>query len=106
MSKYSENSEHLVEKEVAKMNEYDIPDNVNSLFANGEHSYHIFDSKQSGDNIFAMQLFVECVGIPNKMIEIDDGTQITVFNGEKRIVIDSGGLGDFHLHGYDVTVKE
>lgn len=29
---------------------------------------------------------------------------VTLFDGKRRIVIDSGGLGDFHLHGYNVTV--
>lgn len=38
--------------------------------------------------------------------ECDDGTQVTLFNGKRRIVIDSGGLGDFPLHGYDVTVLD
>lgn len=40
------------------------------------------------------------------MSECHDGTQVTLFDGETRIVIDSGGLGDFHLHGYDVTILE
>lgn len=51
-----------------------------------------------------MQLFLELVEVPEEMIECDDGTQVTLFDGTTRLVIDSGGLGDFHLHGYDVTV--
>ena len=86
------------------MTEYDIPDNVQQLFANGERSYCIKDYDQQGDNIFAMRLFMECVGVPAEMVERDDGTQVTLFDGETRLIIDSGGLGDFHLHGYDVTV--
>ena len=86
------------------MTEYDIPDNVQQLFANGERSYCIKDPHQSGDNIFALRLFMECVGIPGEMIEEDEGTRATLFDGTTRLVIDSGGLGDFHLHGYDVTV--
>jgi len=85
---------------------YDIPESVKELFANGESSYSITDPYQSGDNIFAMNLFLECVGVPDEMIVIDDGTQVTLKNGDKRIVIDSGGLGDFHLHGFDVTVLD
>lgn len=88
------------------MTYYDIPENAAELFANGERSYSICDHDQSGDNIFAMNLFLECVGVPSKMVECDDGTQVTLFDGETRIVIDSGGLGDFHLHGYDVTIIE
>lgn len=85
---------------------YDIPESVDELFENGESSYSITDPEQSGDNIFAMNLFLECVGVPSEMVECDDGTQVTLFDGKRRIVIDSGGLGDFHLHGYDVTVVD
>ncbi len=88
------------------MNDYDIPKNTAELFANGERSYHIKDSDQAGDNIFAMNLFLECVDVPSEMIECHDGTQVTLFDGETRLVIDSSGLGDFHLHGYDVKILE
>jgi len=92
--------------EVKRMSEYNIPDNVQELFANGECSYSIIDPDQPGDNIFSLRLFLECVGVPSEMIEEDLGTQVTLCDGTKRIVIDSGGLGDFHRHGYDVTVGE
>lgn len=85
---------------------YNIPCTVKELFDNGEAQYSITDPDQSGDNIFAMELFVDCVDIPDEMIEEDEGTQVILFNGEKRLVIDSGGLGDFHLHGYNVSVIE
>ena len=86
--------------------EYDVPDDVTELFANGESQYSICDREQSGDNIFAMGLFVEIVDIPDEMIIEDEGTQIIISDGNKTLCIDSGGLGDFHLHGYDVTVVE
>lgn len=85
---------------------YDIPESVAELFANGEASYRITDPEQSGDNIFALRLFLDLVGVPSEMVECDDWTQVTLFNGVRRIAIDSGGLGDFHLHGYDVTVLD
>jgi hypothetical protein len=85
---------------------YDIPESTEELFDNGERSYSITDPAQSGDNIFAMTLFLDCVGVPTEMVERDDGTQVTLYDGKRRIIIDSGGLGDFHLHGYDVTVLE
>lgn len=37
------------------------------------------------------------------MIVEDYGTQIVVEKDGKKLVIDSGGLGDFHLHGFDVS---
>jgi len=88
------------------MRDYDIPGSASELFANGERSYHIIDPDQVGDNTFAMRLFVEQVGIPASMIETDDGTQVTLSDGNTRIVIDSGGLGDFDRHGYDVTLAK
>jgi hypothetical protein len=88
------------------MTDYCIPENTAELFANGDRSYHIKDRDQAGDNIFAMNLFLECVGVPSEIVECHDGTQVTLFDGRTRMVIDSGGLGDFHLHGYDVTILE
>lgn len=88
------------------MKDWNIPESISQLFDNVPEQYWIKDSEYSGDNIFAMGLFVESVGIPSDMIEEDYGTQIVLFNGERRIVIDSGGLGDFHLHGFDVTMHE
>jgi hypothetical protein len=88
------------------MTDYCIPENTAELFANGDRSYHIKDRDQAGDNIFAMNLFLECVGVPSEIVEYHDGTQVTLFDGSTRVVIDSGGLGDFHLHGYDVTILE
>lgn len=88
------------------MSEYNIPESVEELFANGEQSYSISDIDQPGSNVFGMLLFLGCVGVPTDMIEDNQGTQVTLFDGTKRIVIDSGGLGDFHLHGFDVSVVE
>ena len=100
------NADSLQPREENEMSEYCIPENVAELFANGESSYSITDPDESGDNIFAMNLFLEAVGVPSEMVEEDLGTQVTLFDGKTRIVIDSGGLGDFHLHGYDVTVVD
>jgi hypothetical protein len=85
------------------MSDYSIPADSDELFANGETHYHIHDHERSGDNIFALQLFIECVDVPEQFIVEDNGTQVIVCNGEKTLCIDSGGEGDFHLHGYDVS---
>jgi hypothetical protein len=34
----------------------------------------------------------------------DDGTQITACKDGETIFIDSGGLGDFYSHSFDVTL--
>lgn len=53
-----------------------------------------------------MGLFLDYVGVPVEMVDEDYGTQVTLNNGLRRIVIDSGGLGDFHLHGFEVSMAE
>jgi len=83
---------------------YYIPADVDELFANGRAQYEIYDRDQAGDNVFAMDLFLECVGVPEEMIEEDEGTQVILNDGVTLLCIDSGGLGDFYHHGYDVTV--
>jgi len=83
------------------MSEWNIPKDVNELFENGERNYSICDKDYSGDNIYAMNLFLETVDVPSEMVEEDLGTRV---DGKKRLCIDSGGLGDFHLHGYDVSI--
>lgn len=88
------------------MNDWNLPKDVNELFANVPTSYHIIDHDYSGDNIYAMSLFVDNVTGLGDFITLDDGTQITATKDGKTIVIDSGGLGDFHMHGYDVTLSE
>jgi len=85
------------------MSDWNIPGSVSELFANGSASYSICDPGYPGDNVYGMRLFLDSVGVPSDMIELDDGTQVTLFDGQKRLVIDSGGLGDFHRHGFDVT---
>jgi hypothetical protein len=94
---------------------YEIPDNVNELFNemvqnDGNLSYRIinYNSDMSMDNNESMNHFVECVDIPEELIEEDLGTQITIKHPEynKRIVIDAGGLGDFYSHGFDCTWHE
>lgn len=89
---------------------YEIPSSLKELFENGATSYKIIDYKIGDlDNIEAMKLFIESVGIPSENIVIDDGTQafISYPNYDYLVVIDSGGLGDFYSHGFDISfVKE
>lgn len=86
------------------MSEWAIPGDADELFANGgDHSYEIRDRDYPCDNVESMRLFLDAVGITADMVEIDGGTQVVITDGTKRLRIDSGGLGDFHLHGFDVT---
>lgn len=91
---------------------YEIPDNIANLFkeVNGNGgilSYRIinYTERMSMDNNESMQHFIESVGITTDYIEEDLGTQITLIHPDydKRIVIDSGGLGDFYSHGFDCS---
>jgi hypothetical protein len=86
---------------------YEIPNSVKEMFEQGENSYRIIDySIQEMDNIQSMQHFLDCTGATTDNIETYDGTQVVVIHPDfdHKLVIDSGGLGDFYSHGYDVTL--
>ena len=89
---------------------YEVPDSVECIFedvkaGDGDFSYRIINYTKSMDmdNIASMQHFIEVVDINDEYIVEDLGTQITLSHPDydKRIVIDSGGLGDFYSHGFD-----
>ena len=86
---------------------YEIPNSVKEMFEQGENSYRIIHySIQEMDNIQSMQHFLDCIGTTTDNIETDDGTQVVIIHPDfdHKLVIDSGGLGDFYSHGYDVTL--
>ena len=88
---------------------YEIPNSVKEMFEQGENSYRIIDySINEMDNNQSMQHFLYCIGATSENIETDDGTQVIVKHPDfdHKLVIDSGGLGDFYSHGYDVTLLE
>ncbi len=88
---------------------YEVPSSIKELFENKEASYRIIDyTIQEMDNIESMCYFLEYVGIPAENIEEDSGTQVILKHPEfdYKLVIDSGGLGDFYSHGYDVSIFE
>ncbi|MEE3956192.1 hypothetical protein [Peribacillus frigoritolerans] len=60
------------------------------------------------DNNESLTHFIECVVITTDYIQGDLGTKITLIHSEydKRIVIDSEGLGDFYSHGFDCSWDE
>lgn len=89
---------------------YEIPDDIDTIFKevnenDGSMSYRIIDygDGMSMDNNESMQYFLDCVDVHSDSIEEDLGTQITLSHSayNKRIIIDSGGLGDFFSHGFD-----
>ena len=86
--------------------DYEIPNSVKEMFEQGENSYHIIDySIQEMDNVQSMQYFLECISATDDNIEKDDGTQVVVIHPDfgHKLLIDSGGLGDFYSHSYEVT---
>lgn len=87
---------------------YEIPSDLKELFSNGEASYKIVDYSENMemDNFQSMVFFIESVGIKQENIVDDYGTQIIIQHPEYEIklCIDSGGLGDFYSHGFDVTI--
>lgn len=86
---------------------YEIPNSVQHMFEQGETSYRIVDyTIQEMDNNQSMQFFLDCIGATDDNIDVDDGTQVVIKHPdfEHKLVIDSGGLGDFYSHRYDVTL--
>lgn len=85
--------------------QWNIPATYDELVGNGETRYEIL-GVETWDNMDSMRRFVEAVGIPPDVIEVDDGTQLTLRHPDPtlKIVIDAGGLGDFFDSGFNVTV--
>lgn len=89
---------------------YEVPDSLTQLFqdvaeGNGGVSYRIinYTNGMDMDNNESMAHFIETVDIPEDAIIENEGTQVVLTHPdyEKKIVIDSGGLGDFFSHGFD-----
>ena len=89
------------------MSIYKIPESIEDLFEQGENSYSIIDysPEMEMDNNESMAFFLEQIGVQKENIILDNGTQVILkCNGYKEIYcIDSGGLGDFFSHGFDVS---
>lgn len=95
---------------------YEIPENFNELFKEvaengGFMSYRIIDYNEGMDmdNVDSLRYFIENVGASVDWV-LEDllGTQIIIShpNYQKRIIIDSGGLGDFYSHGFECRWEE
>lgn len=86
---------------------YEIPNSLKELFENKNSSYRIinYDKGMDMDNIQAMNHFLESVGISSEQIELHDGTQVFLTHPDYNYlaVVNSGGLGDFFSHGFDVS---
>ena len=88
---------------------YEIPNSVKELFEQGENSYRIIDySIPEMDNIQSMDYFLECLGIETDNLDSSDGTQVVLKHPDFdfKLVVDSGGLGDFHSHEFNVSLLE
>lgn len=89
---------------------YEIPYDIETIFKevdenDGNMSYRIIDygDEMYMDNNESMQYFINCVELSPDSIEEDLGTQIVLGHSgySRRIIVDSGGLGDFFSHGFD-----
>ena len=88
------------------MTEHDIPASVEELFELGECSYSIVGYDREMDNIESLAYFLDEIGAGPWVCE-DWGTQVRLVHQgfTYELVIDSGGLGDFYSHRYDVHVE-
>jgi hypothetical protein len=88
---------------------YEIPNSVTDLFEQGENSYRIIDYEiPDMDNIESLGYFLDQVGVSNGDIYESESTQVVLTHPDFdfMLVVDSGGLGDFYSHRYDVSVYE
>jgi len=89
---------------------YEIPHSVIDMFQQGENNYVIIDNDDGMemDNIQSMNYFLDEIGATEDNIEADEGTQVIIKHPDFdfMLVIDSGGLGDFYSHGFDVSIYE
>ncbi len=89
---------------------YEIPESLEELFDAREASYRIIDygKNKEMDNGQALSYFLELLGIPEANIHERFDTQVYLCSGNYsyRLVIDSGGLGDFFSHGFTVTFDD
>ena len=88
---------------------YEIPDSITDLFEQGENSYRVIDYETPGmDNIESLGYFLDQVGVSNKDIYESESTQVVLTHPDFdfMLVVDSGGLGDFYSHRYDVSLYE
>lgn len=87
---------------------YEVPESIKQMFYDAPVSYRIIDYRDNMemDNNQSMSYFLEYIGFhPNDIIE-DYGTQVVLKHDDfdYTICIDSGGLGDFYSHGFDVSI--
>lgn len=85
---------------------YEVPESVNQMFNDAPKSYMICDDTIGEmDNNVSMNYFLEYIECPIDYIVEDLGTQVTIQNPnfDFKVVIDSGGLGDFFSHGFVVS---
>lgn len=89
---------------------YEVPEMVKQMFSDAPTSYRIIDysDNMEMDNIQSMQYFLNYIEFPSEDILEDYGTQVILQHPDFdfKICIDSGGLGDFFSHGFDVNIYE
>jgi hypothetical protein len=88
---------------------YEIPSSVTDLFEQGENVYRIMDYEIPGmDNIESLEYFLDQIGATNGDIHEIESTQVVLTHPDfdHMLVVDSGGLGDFYSHRFDVSLYE
>jgi hypothetical protein len=89
----------------------ELPATIKELFDNKEASYCMYQSydEYGMGNIESMEWFLGYIeGLQDEHIEENEGTQVVLTHPDYdyKLCIDSGGLGDFHSHVFDVSIME
>lgn len=83
-----------------------LPSSVEELFENKEETYTYF-SIDSMDNNWSMDWFIKYLDL-GEFIFLNEGTRIELQHPKYnyQLQIDSGGLGDFYSHKFEVSVTQ
>ena len=92
------------------MSSYNMPKSLDEIFLVGETQWTAcsYEPDMDMNNVASLTWFMETVGISEgDCVEVED-TQIIVEhpNYPYMLRIDSGGLGDFFSHCFDVSIVE
>ena len=87
---------------------YEVPATVKELFEEKEAEYKIVDylPEMEMDNNQSMAFFLDYIGAVSDNIIEDSGTQVIIQHEDfdYKLQIDSGGLGDFFSHRFEVSM--
>ena len=86
------------------MDGYFLPKDIDELFNSGETQWYVIDHDpyMDMDNVRSLEFFLDAVGISEDDCVVTEDTQVILKHNGRYMCVDSGGLGDFFSHSFDV----